>query len=149
MQCSLQQCWAEQYGLTQARGNLSYRRLQGKHASQAGIMTAAKYPPCCDHTTLWRRKGPYSRFARVLVTQFYSYSLDEMVAFAKEQGLSFWISERPAWHYPGGVFFIEWADPYSPLALRRATQEGRCFDEDNSRLERERAPTRPRAWSSQ
>jgi hypothetical protein len=123
MQDCLEERWAQQYGLAAAGGYLSYRRLFGKQASKRGIITAADYPPCCDHTTLWRRKGQPSRFAEVLVTQPYSYSLDEMVAFAKEQGLWFWISERPAWHFPLGVFFIEWANPENQFAALRATQE--------------------------
>jgi hypothetical protein len=44
-----------------------------------------------------------------------------MVAFAKEQALWFWISERPAWHFPRGVFFIEWANPESQFTALRAT----------------------------
>jgi hypothetical protein len=123
MQEYLQERWAQQYGLVQAGGYLSYRRLFGKHASKPNIITAADYPPCCDHTTLWRRKGPPPRFAEVLVTQPYSYSLDKMVAFGKEQGLWFWISERPAWHFPGRVFFIEWANPESQFASLRAAQD--------------------------
>jgi hypothetical protein len=43
--------------------------------------------------------------------------------FAQEQGLWFWISERPAWHFPRGVFFIEWANPGSQFASLRATME--------------------------
>jgi hypothetical protein len=72
---------------------------------------------------MWRRKGQPSRFSEVFVTQPYFYDLDEMVAFAQEQGLWFWISERPAWHFPRGVFFIEWANPASQFASLRATME--------------------------
>jgi hypothetical protein len=76
---------------------------------------------------LWRRKGQPPRFAEVLATQPYTYRLDDMVAFAKEQGLWFWISERPPWHYPEGVFFIEWANPGSPFASLRATPQMRIY----------------------
>jgi hypothetical protein len=122
-QPNLAQRWAERYGLVRAGGRRSYRRLFGKHAARTVGATAADYPPCCDHTTLWRREGQPSRFAEVFVTQPYSYDLDKMVAFAKEQGLWFWISERPAWHFPLGVFFIEWANPASQFAALRATGE--------------------------
>jgi hypothetical protein len=121
----LQERWAQRYGVVQAGGYLSYRRLLGKHA-RVGYPDRRReddYPPCCDHTTLWRRKGRPSRFAEVFVTQPYFYDLDEMVAFAKEHALWFWVSERPAWHYPQGVFFIEWANPESQFASLRATQE--------------------------
>jgi len=121
----LQERWTQQYQLVQAGGYRSYRRLFGKHA-RVGYRDHRReddYPPCCDHTTLWRRKGTPSRFAEVFVTQPYWYSLEEMVAFAREQGLCFWVSERPAWHYPRGVFFIEWANPKSQFASMRATQE--------------------------
>jgi hypothetical protein len=118
----LQERWAQQYGLVQAGGALSYRRLLGKQASKTGFVTPADYPPCHDHTTMWRRKGTPSRFAEVLVTQPYSYSLDQMVKFAQEQDLWFWISERPAWHYPRAVFFIEWANPESKFTLLRSAQ---------------------------
>ena len=121
----LQERWTQRNGLVQAGGYLSYRRLFGKHA-RVGYRDHRReddYPPCCDHTTLWRRKGTPPRFAEVFVTQPYWYSLDEMVAFAEEQGLWFWISERPAWHYPRGVFFIEWAHPQSHFAALRATPE--------------------------
>jgi hypothetical protein len=123
MQDYLEERWAQQYRLAAAGGYISYRRLFGKHALKRGIITAADYPPCCDHTTLWRRKGQPSCFAEVLVTQPYSYDLDEMVAVANEQGLWFWVSERPAWHFPGRVFFIEWANPKSQFAVQRATHE--------------------------
>jgi hypothetical protein len=125
MQSYLQERWAQQYGLVQAGGALSYRRLHGKH-SRVGYRDRRReddYPPCCDHTTLWRRKGAPPRFAEVLVTQPYGYRLGEMVAFAKKQGLWFWVSERPAWHFPRGVFFIEWANPESQFAVQRATHE--------------------------
>jgi hypothetical protein len=119
----LQERWAQRYQLVQAGGSLSYRRLFGKYASDRVVITANDYPPCCDHTTLWRRKGTPPRFAEVFVTQPYWYRLEEMVTFAREQGLWFWISVRPAWHYPLGVFFIEWANPKSQFASMRATQE--------------------------
>jgi hypothetical protein len=122
-QPSLQERWAQRYGLVRSGGVRSYRRLFGKHAAKPGYVTAADYPPCCDHTTLWRRKGQPSRFAEAFVTQPYWYKLDDMVAFAKEQGLWFWVSERPAWHFPLGVFFIEWANPESQFAALRATAE--------------------------
>jgi hypothetical protein len=115
----------QRYQLVQAGGYLSYRRLFGKHA-RVGYLDRRHeddYPPCCDHTTLWRRKGTPPRFAEVFATQPYWYDLDKMVAFAKEQGLWFWVSERPAWHFPTGVFFIEWANPSSQFASMRATQE--------------------------
>jgi hypothetical protein len=123
MQDDLQEHWTQRYGLVEAGGARSYRRLFGKQASDRVTITAADYPPCCDHTTLWRRRGQPSRLAEVFVTQPYSYSLDKMVAFAKEQGLWFWISEQPAWHFPRGVFFIEWANPASQFASLRATME--------------------------
>jgi hypothetical protein len=66
----LQERWAQRYGLVQAGGYLSYRRLFGKHA-RVGYWDCRReddYPPCCDHTTLWRRRGQPSRFAEVLVT---------------------------------------------------------------------------------
>jgi len=123
LQECLQERWTQRYGLVQSGGYRSYRRLFGKHRSNCVIVTAADYPPCCDHTTMWRRKGTPSRFAEVLVTQPYSYDLDKMVGFAKAQGLWFWISERPAWHFPRGVFFIEWANPASQFASMRGTPE--------------------------
>jgi hypothetical protein len=46
-----------------------------------------------------------------------------MVAFAKKHFLWFWISERPAWHCPRGVFFIEWARPESQFTMQRGTPE--------------------------
>ena len=125
MQSYLRGRWAQRYGLVQAGGYLSYRRLLGKH-SRVGYRDHRyedDYPPCCDHTTLWRRKGRPPRFAEVLITQPYWYDLDKMVPFAKEQGLWFWISERPAWHFPRGVFFIEWTNPESQFASLRAAQE--------------------------
>ena len=82
------------------------------------------YPPCCDHTTLWRmpiKRGDNPHLAQVLVTQPYGYRLDEMTIFAADKGLWFWISERPAWHYPKGVHFIEWAAPGSVFARKRNT----------------------------
>jgi hypothetical protein len=121
----LQERWAQRYGVVQADGYLSYRRLFGKHA-RVGYLDRRReddYPPCCDHSTLWRLQGQPSRFGEAFVTQPYSYDLDKMVAFAKEQGLWFWISERPAWHFPLGVFFIEWANPASHFAALRATAE--------------------------
>jgi hypothetical protein len=121
----LQERWAQRYGVVQAGGYLSYRRLFGKHA-RVGYPDRRReddYPPRCDHTTLWRRKGSPPRFAEVFVTQPYWYRLEEMVAFARKKGLWFWISERPAWHYPLGVFFIEWANPKSQFASMRATEE--------------------------
>ena len=123
LQECLQERWTQRYGLVQASGALSYRRLFGKHRSNGVIVTAADYPPCCDHTTMWRRKGQPPRFVEVLVTQPYSYDLDRMVGFAKAQGLWFWVSERPAWHFPRGVFFIEWANPASQFASLRGTRE--------------------------
>lgn len=125
LQPCLEERWAQQYELVQAGGYLSYRRLLGKQARVGYRVYKHEddYPPCCDHTTLWRRSGRPPRFAEVLVTQPYSYSLDEMVAFAKKQGLWFWISERPAWHFPPGVFFIEWANPESQFASLRRKQD--------------------------
>lgn len=70
MQNYLQERWTQQYGLVEAGGYLTYRRLLGKH-SRVGYQDHRyedDYPPCCDHTTLWRRKGTPSRFAEVLVT---------------------------------------------------------------------------------
>jgi hypothetical protein len=122
-QPALQERWAQWYGVIKAGGCRSYRRLFGKQVANPGFVTAADYPPCHDHTTLWRRRGTPPRFAEVLVTQPYWYNLDEMVVFAKQQSLSFWVSERPAWHFPRGVFFIEWANPESQFASLRATQE--------------------------
>jgi hypothetical protein len=121
----LQERWAQRYQLVQAGGYLSYGRLFGKHA-RVGYRDQRReddYPPCCDHTTMWRRKGTPSRFAEVFVTQPYGYRPEEMVAFAREQGLWFWVSERPAWHCPRGVFFIEWANPASQFASLRVTLE--------------------------
>jgi hypothetical protein len=123
MQPYLRERWARLYELVGTSRSISYRRLFGKHASSTSFVTPADYPPCCDHTTLWRRKGTQPRFAEVFVTQPYWYDLDEMVPFAKEQGLWFWISEWPAWHFPRGAFFIEWANPKSHFAVQRATQE--------------------------
>lgn len=51
------------------------------------------------------------------------YSSLSPIGIAEEQGLWFWISERPAWHYPRGVCFIEWAHPESRFAALRATPE--------------------------
>ena len=123
LQECLQERWTQRYGLVQAGGSLSYRRLFGKHTSNWVIVTAADYPPCCDHTTMWRRKGQPSRFIEVLVTQPYSYDLEKMLEFVKEQGLWFWISERPAWHFPRRVCFIEWTNPASQFASLRGTRE--------------------------
>lgn len=55
----LQERWAQRYQLVQAGGYRSYRRLFGKHA-RVGYRDCRReddYPPCCDHTTPWRRKG--------------------------------------------------------------------------------------------
>jgi hypothetical protein len=122
LQASLAERWAQLYGLVHAKSHSSYRCLFGSSSFGNGTQED-NYPPCCDHTTLWRRKGQQARFSEVLVTQPYSYDLDKMVAFAKEQGLWFWISERPAWHFPRGVFFIEWARPESQFAIQRGTPE--------------------------
>jgi hypothetical protein len=140
----LQERWTQRYGLVQAGGYLSYRRLLGKH-SRVGYRDYRReddYPPCCDHTTLWRREGTPPRFAEVLVTQPYSYDLDEMVAFAKDQGFWFWISERPAWHYPRGVFFIV-GPSRKPVRLAAGKTRSRRMDEDNSRVEGRRDHPRP------
>jgi hypothetical protein len=122
LQASLAKRWAELYGLVHAESHSSYRRLFGSRSLGNGNHED-NYPPGCDHTTLWRRKrGPW-HFSEVLVTQPYFYNLDEMVAFAKAHFLWFWISERPAWHFPRGVFFIEWARPESQFAAQRGPQE--------------------------
>ena len=125
LQSHLQERWAQQYGLTESSGYLSYRRSLGKHAriGYRDYKREYDYPPCCYHTTLWRRTGTPSRFAEVLVTQPYFYNLDKMIAFATEKDLWFWVSERPAWHFPKGVFFIEWASPQSRFASLRGKQE--------------------------
>ena len=65
--------------------------------------------------------GDNPHLAQVLVTQPYGYSLDEMIAFAAEKGLWFWISERPAWHFPKRVHFVEWAASGSVFARKRDT----------------------------
>jgi hypothetical protein len=122
LQDSLAERWAQLYGLVQAKSHSS-RRLFASSSIGNGAHEG-NHPPCCDHTTLWRCKARQPRFSEVLVTQPYSYDLDKMVAFAKEQGLWFWmISERPAWHFPRGVFFIEWARAESQFAAQRGTQE--------------------------
>jgi hypothetical protein len=123
MQPNLRERWARLYELVSTSRGISYRRLFGKPASNTIFVSPEDYPPCCDHTTLWRRKETPSCFAEVFVTQPYWYDLDKMVAFAEEQGLWFWISERPAWHFPRGVFFIEWARPESQFAIQRGTPE--------------------------
>jgi hypothetical protein len=122
LQDSLADRWAQLYGLVHAKSHFSYRRLFGSCSLGNGTHED-NYPPCCDHTTLWRRKGRQWRLSEVLVTQPDSYDLDKMVAFAKEQDLWFWISERPAWHFPRGIFFIEWARPESEFAIQRGTPE--------------------------
>ncbi len=125
LQPCLQERWAQRYELVQAGGHLSYRRLFGKHARAGyrGYKDEDDYPPYCDHTTLWSRNGLQPPFAEVLVTQPYAYSLDKMVPFAQKQALWFWISERPAWHLPRGVFFIEWASPESQFASLRSKHD--------------------------
>jgi hypothetical protein len=45
-----------------------------------------------------------------------------MITFAGDKGLCFWVSERPAWHYPRGVHFVEWAASGSVFAQRRDTE---------------------------
>jgi hypothetical protein len=95
VQPCLRERWAQLYGLVHAKSHFSYRRLFGSSSIGNGTQEDC-YPPSCDHTTLWRRKGQQSRFSEVLVTQPYRYDLDKMVAFAKKHSLWFWISERPS-----------------------------------------------------
>jgi hypothetical protein len=126
MQPNLRERWAHRYGLVETRGYITWKRLFGKTNIRTCWDESVDYPPCCDHTTLWRapiKRGANPHFAEVFVTQPYEYNLDKMVAFAKNAGLQFWISEWPAWHSPRGVFFIEWANPNSHFAVQRATQE--------------------------
>jgi hypothetical protein len=124
LQDSLAERWAQLYGLVQAKSHSS-RRLFASSSIGNGAHED-NHPPCCDHTTLWRRKGRQARFSEVLVTQPYSYDLDKMVAFAKKHFLWFWISERPAWHCPRGVFFIEWARPESQFTMQREHRKLIC-----------------------
>ncbi len=124
LQPRLRERWAQNYGLVRAGGDVSWKRLLGKTNIRTYWDARVDYPPCCDHATLWRMpitKGDNPHLAQVLVTQPYGYSLDEMIAFAAEKGLWFWISERPAWHFPKGVHFVEWAAPGSAFARRRDT----------------------------
>jgi len=91
---------------------------------------------------MWRRKGQPPRVVEVFVTQPYSYDLEKMLEFAKEQGLWFWISERPAWHFPRRVCFIEWANPASQFASLRGTREADGVDADDPHMEGRRARSR-------
>lgn len=113
---------------------ISWSRLAG--TAPTGVCSASTQEwdtGIADAKTIIRRaattrprggaKGTPPRFAEVFVTQPYGYSLEEMVEFAREQGLWFWVSERPAWHYPLGVLFIEWANPESQFARLRGAAE--------------------------
>jgi hypothetical protein len=122
MQHYIQERWAQQYGLVEAGGDVSWKRLLGKTNTRTYWNADVDYPPCCDHTTLWRmpiKSGGNPHLAEALVTQPYGYKLDEMAAFAGEKGLRFWISEQPAWHSPRRVHFIEWAAPGGVFAKKR------------------------------
>jgi hypothetical protein len=56
LQDSLAERWAQLYGLVQAKSHSSYRRLFASSSIGNGAHED-NHPPCCDHTTLWRRKG--------------------------------------------------------------------------------------------
>ena len=79
-----------------------------------------------DHTSVWRRIGAKGyEPTEVFVSQPYGFESwkDEMIKFANANGLCFWVSERPAWHYPGSVMHVEWTRPDSKFAKRRGTPD--------------------------
>jgi hypothetical protein len=53
----------------------------------------------------------------------YKHNLEAMKTFATKKNLWFWISKRPAWHYPGFVAFVEWSAPWSEFAKKRSMAE--------------------------
>jgi hypothetical protein len=124
-----QRDWQRMFGdLQESMRRPSYRWLAGgcwiipRDGNWCERTDRANLPPGCDHTSMWRLRGNGrggAHPAEVMVTQPYSYELDDMVAFAREHGLWFWVSEQPAWHNPGRVFFIEWASPKSAFSKCR------------------------------
>jgi hypothetical protein len=119
----IETAWAMYYGLTPAGGDTSWGRLFGKLNIRRSWDMNLDYPPYTDHASLWRIKGQQPRFAQVFVSQPYGIALEEMKAFAAEKNLWFWVSRRPAWHYPGVVKFVEWSAPGSDFARKRSTAE--------------------------
>ena len=125
MKSRLESAWAAYYGLIEAGGDRSWDRLVGKLHTRRCWDRDLDYPPNSDHTSLWRIKGQHSRFAQVFVSQPYGYehNLEAMKTFATKKNLWFWVSKRPAWHYPGSVDFVEWSAPWSEFAKKRSTAE--------------------------
>lgn len=111
LQSKLQSHWADPLGVQVAEvGRFRWWDVaRFRRTDERGReVDCPERPPAWDHGSIWVREGK----PIIAVSQLYPWLLNKDVekldAFAERYTLKFYVSNYPAWHYPGQCWLIEW-----------------------------------------